>query len=311
MKRILFFSLGMFFFAFSVFGLDVKIFLKNNSVLYGKIDAKVLFVDTKYGKLEIPFEQASKIVMGKNSYPNLNERLNALLDKMRKAGNKEQLELADEMAKIGIYARDFLEEAFNRETQLQIILGDVIATIDNQSENDANESLFELDEIFAPNTHFYGTIENKNFVIETSFGKITLSKHLIYKIEAVSDKTEKEVFKLTLPATTIAAKGFLDSKIKVKKGDRLMINTTGNVKLASLNNLEFGPEGEFSQGNWNGFPFGALCARIGDKGTVFLAGKEYRSVVKESGNLFLTISETVYNQNNTGNYQIRITIIRN
>lgn len=79
--------------------------------------------------------------------------------------------------------------------------------------------------------------------------------------------------------------------------------------MASLSNLSFTPEGKSEQGSWGNIPYGALAGKIGEKGEPFLIGNKLNAVAKETSSLYLTISETLANENNTGEFIVKIKVM--
>lgn len=58
----------------------------------------------------------------------------------------------------------------------------------------------------------------------------------------------------------------------------------------------------------DGFPFGALIARIGVRGKRFLAGKASETAATESGRLYFAVNDNPHWQNNIGSYRMRLTV---
>jgi hypothetical protein len=181
--------------------------------------------------------------------------------------------------------------------------------------NGAESYIGEMDKIILNDeSTFTGEILLENLQIKTLYGILKFTKEQAASIQFINEGKPGLSFRkqFLLPANTyISANnatggGYLNTKIFVKKGETIEIKATGEITLASLSNLKVTPEGNPSQGSWMNIPFGGLAGKIGNNGTLFLIGKKYKAIAKESGYLFLTISETVFNNTNTGEYKVSI-----
>ncbi|MGZ4043214.1 MAG: hypothetical protein ACXVO9_08430, partial [Bacteroidia bacterium] len=121
--------------------------------------------------------------------------------------------------------------------------------------------------------------------------------------------------------------GWLKTGVTLKAGQRFTITANGEVTLASLSNSKYKPdgsskaegaadytkpynsgeEGEYSSG---GYPtYGQVVYKIGESSTETLkAGAKFSGTAKTSGVLMIAIYETVYNANNKGTYNVKVSL---
>jgi hypothetical protein len=95
--------------------------------------------------------------------------------------------------------------------------------------------------------------------------------------------------------------------ITVRRGERLIISASGEVKVGGNGNLTASPggAGETNQGNpVPGAPTGALIARIGN-GTPFAVGAQNNLSAPAAGQLFLGINDS-YLGDNQGSFQVQV-----
>ena len=109
--------------------------------------------------------------------------------------------------------------------------------------------------------------------------------------------------------------GWLNTGIKIKTGQKININASGEIILASLSGAKYTPDGaansttsEYESESSTYPTYGNLIFKIGDKGESIKAGSKYNNTAKDSGTLFLSIYETVYNSTNTGSYIVKVNL---
>ncbi len=89
--------------------------------------------------------------------------------------------------------------------------------------------------------------------------------------------------------------------VNLQQGSRLFISSTGNIQWSSNN---FSSPSGVPSGNtilYSGIPQSALVGRIGTTGTPFYVGDYYNSFANEAGSLFLSVNDSVKNDN-SGSY---------
>ena len=99
----------------------------------------------------------------------------------------------------------------------------------------------------------------------------------------------------------------------IKKGQKLNISATGEVVLQSLSGGKYTPDGAVGSAPGLGYDntyaqYGNLVFKIGEQGTMTVAGSKYNKVADNTGLLYLSIYETVYNASNSGYYNVKVQV---
>jgi len=99
-----------------------------------------------------------------------------------------------------------------------------------------------------------------------------------------------------------------DSGVTVDAGQRLVINSEGNVDLWPQGPGQYmaTPKGYNTAGKGGQFMAGALVAKIGEQGKAFYVGDRHDGSVNEEGKLYLHIVPSPWNNASTGTYRVRI-----
>jgi Ca2+-binding EF-hand superfamily protein len=110
-----------------------------------------------------------------------------------------------------------------------------------------------------------------------------------------------------------ATRGWVDTGLNVRSGDRLAIDANGTVTLSDNNADVAGPGGSQSGRRAPSAPLpnqpaGALIARIGDSGPMFLGNRQVVTS-NDTGRLYLAVNDDYFNDNR-GQFQVTISIQR-
>jgi hypothetical protein len=163
-----------------------------------------------------------------------------------------------------------------------------------------------------------GTFNLKSVDLKTEYGDLNVPKDKIKQmdISVYDEQSGEKIFKV-MANKNISGNtdgGWLNTGIKIKTGQKLSINASGEVVLQSLSGNKYNPDGAANSTSTTSeyastYPtYGNLVYKIGESGETVKAGSKYNGTVKESGTLYLAIYETVYNATNTGSYSVKISI---
>jgi hypothetical protein len=299
-----------------------KVTLRDGSIYNGSISIKTVDLQTDYGKLTIPLKNVTSIEVGlapdrsnKAKLDNLITQLSNEVEETRKIAYDELLKIkASELYVL----TDFLySDKYTPSVDNLWTLDQVISEIKSKFYLDDN--LQEKDNISIDGQYLMGGIFTfPSIEIKTEFGALTIPKEKITKIEVTYvPSTGSETAKIiNLPASKYisgnANGGWYRTGINVTKGQRISISATGEVTLASLSNAKYNPNGasgvESSYvGTGSTYPtYGQLVYKIGETGQVYTAGAKFNGAMAETGMLYISIYETVYNAANTGSYNVNI-----
>ena len=322
----------IFIFAFAVIstsifaqsGKDIlaKLTLRDGSVYNGSISIKSVDLQTEYGKLAIPLKNVSSIEVGlspdrsnKAKLENLIVQLSNEIEETRKIAYDELLKIKP--AEIYVLTDYLYSDKYIPAVDNLWTLGQLISEL--KSKLNLDDNIQEKDIISIDGQYMMGGIFTFPSVeIKTEFGALTIPKEKITKIEVTYvPSTGNESSKIiNLPASKYisgnANGGWFRTGINVTKGQRISMTATGEVTLASLSNAKYTPNGatgiESSYlGTGSTYPtYGQLVYKIGETGQIYTAGAKFNGAITETGMLYISIYETVYNAANTGSYNVNI-----
>lgn len=301
---------------------EIKVFLRDGSVFNGTVKSTPIEVTTKYGKLQIPFADISEITLGIIPDAKNKTKIEFQLNELQNENETTRQNAYDELIKISINELYIVEEFVYSEkyqpgeifTFTAESLFSELKQQFNISEGITSSDLISFGEAF----QIGGTTTLQNFDLKTTYGALSIPRTKIEKIQVIyvpgeSDNNSRNIIlQANKHISGNAAGGWLNTGIQVKKGQKIQISANGQIILASLSNAKYGPNGPvsttYNEGVSTYTQYGQLVYKIGDTGTMINAGAKYNGIAQQTGTLFLSIYETVYNQANTGSYTVVLKI---
>lgn len=287
---------------------EANIQLQDGSSFRGKLDIKSFEVETPYGKLVVPASDVIRIRVGKSSNKELKTKIDKLIADLGSKEFQTRETAQKELAKLGSKAYAEIEAATNSTdaevaTRAQALLAEI--SLGEDEEVQPNE-----DEIVTPTLTLRGTIKFDAFQLHTRFGTLKVEKKDVATITLSELADAGKTIKLTDRNT--AQSGWLDTGIRVKRGDRIIATATGSINWVNSGYVT-DPKGNPQIGQWTRTGnqvifYGALVGRIGQSGLFFLMGDKYNDKAQVDGNLFIAIGCNWGPQNATGEYKVRIEI---
>jgi hypothetical protein len=319
---------------------DVSLELLDGNILKGTATVNDVELMTAYGKLIIPVSKISHIDVGIG-------RDNAVLEKAKghikilatSTSDDTRKSAYTDLVKLGIKAIPAINDFFNDPKNIseestytgEFTLDNALSEI--KSGANLNHDAPMEDIVTMDNNYTMGGSYNfSKMDIKTEYGNLSVPKEKIKSIDvSVAVEPGKGEFSFKLVASkNISGNtngGWLKTGITVKSGQRFTITANGEVTLASLSNSKYKPdgsskaegavdytkpynsgdEGEYSSG---GYPtYGQVVYKIGETSTENLkAGAKFSGTAKTSGMLMIAIYETVYNANNKGAYNVKVSL---
>lgn len=291
--------------------------LKGGDVISGFTPTRTLQFATKYGNLAFPIRSVGTIELGIRRPKNeeeLVESLNTIQfgDSAEANFQFDKLTRADES--ILPVVRQYIQSPGYRalpERSLNVaVLYEVLLAKHSQTRNFKEMDVIYFDDVYS----MEGLFDFEELKLDTDFGSMTIERNQIQQIEVkiIEDPSiNARNFKLDAKQHVSANKedGWLNTGIIIKEGQYLQISASGQIMLASLSNNIYTPDGSV-----NGVPvkedgnvtFGNVVFKIGERGATKRAGADFAAEATQTGILYLSIYETVYNENNTGAYSVRV-----
>jgi len=303
---------------------DFRVNFRDGNTINGTTQITKIDLTTTFGKLTFPIKNISSIVLGiqpdianKEKFRKLINELNNPSEEARKKAYAELTSLEasavpviEQLVSDSVLASSTISE-FNITEIISILKGKYF--IENGYDSE--------DIITTDNLYRIGGISTlKDVSLKTEYGTLEIPKDKIKSIDVFYRDYDQNEAIYTLPANKYisgnTAGGWLKTNIYVKPGQRVSITATGEVTLASLSNAKYKPdgasattaatyEGDYSYGST--YPtYGNLVYKVGEVGAMVKAGSKYNFVATQGGCIYLSIYETVYNANNSGNYNVKV-----
>ncbi len=300
---------------------DVTLYFYDGSVLYGNAKMKdVINFTTNYGKISIPLRDISQINFGLEKDESIATDINKYIQILANASDEKNASAAAEsISKYGLKAIYYLEKysdnnAISKPENIQNLINAILAT-NNVYEYNFNDAItLNNGDIISGNIDFK-TIEFVNSFLNTS-----ISTYKIKNIDVFYTDSKNGFFSFILKASKhIMANnngGWLNTGVKVKKGQSIEIAARGEIVLASLDNKKYTPDGVLvgsvdppeSSTDPTYYSYGTLIFKIGNNGKNLKAGSNTKYIADNDGVVYLTIHETVYSDKNTGAYQVKLSV---
>jgi hypothetical protein len=303
--------------------LKITLKLRRGDIIQGDCILISLLFQTPYGDLTIPFENLSQIDLGLVPSVETKQKVNNFFNIIQDSSADICKEVFDEMCKLDITAIPEIakyiskDECLYPEYRFEAVLEFLCSKFDIKDYQD--HDLIHLNYIYK----FPGIADLHSIEINTHYGILSVPRNDIFSMEIhkpSNDVDSIKNFKLEPNKFVTGAgdSGWLNTGIKLGKGQLFSIQSEGEIKLASLNNDIHKPSGSYltANGNWtegndsipNASPmFGNVVFKIGNNDNTFkVAGSYYKGNAYSSGTLFLSIYETLFNPSNSGYYDVTV-----
>ncbi|MHC4971048.1 MAG: hypothetical protein ACYTG3_01820 [Planctomycetota bacterium] len=279
----------------------LEIRLQSGTTLVGRMDPVEWQVRTDFGALTVPVRSVRHVRFGRLANA---ERLavvrELILDLASANPERRQRARAALRAEGAFAARDLIRAAeAHDDPEVKRISQEILDELDL----DEDEILPDTDEIQTDKFNLAGTIELAAFKVTVpELGTLAVRRRDIVFIRAFAhDRTKK----FSLTGAHIWPNGWLDTKLKVQKGEKLRITAEGTLHYPNWGQA-FTPDGNPRMGNMNGHVWGTLVAKVGEKGTLFRVGSNYSGKALASGTLYFLAMIQVRGQPSTGEYTVRV-----
>jgi len=309
--------------------IELKLSLRDGNVVSGTSSSiTVVSLNTDYGKLEIPVKNVSSLEFGITPDNDNKGKIINLIKQMNDPAEEKRQAAYDELIKMNIGAIPVINDyIYGTEYQPSEYTDYTPDAAFNEMKNlyGVDESFNDKDIVKIDYEYTMGgTFALKTISLKTEYGLLDVPKEKIKEVEITycDEQNGNKAFKL-IASKHISGNengGWLNTGIKIKNGQKININASGEIVLESLSGNKYTPDGSVSnpssdyesdESNYCGsaYPsYGNVVYKIRDDGEAIKAGSKYSGTAKSSGALFLSIYETVYNASNTGSYTVKVNI---
>ncbi len=298
----------------------VQFHLMDGAIVSGKLQMKELEVETDFGLLKIPVDSIRGFAPGLKSHAVARQKIKALIEKLGETEAEKREPAIEALLRLGPGVRaevDRVVKAGGAEFQKKLKTGldELDTELEQLEQDDSAEvplALTEGDSVETPTFTAVGRIVPQTFVLASPYGdlKVKLSDIRRAKRE-VAEKSEIRK-SIKVDGVNLVQHDFVDSGIRVQKGDKISVNADGTVVMTPWGTeAKSTPDGAANY-DWyvpEKIPGGALVAKIGS-GEVIKVGAKHTYVAERSGMLrfAIAISEQYADQVFPGNYNVRIRV---
>lgn len=297
--------------------------LKNGDVVTGKTTLPKITVITAYGSLTIPIEKVSNLKLGIVSDHTKDGAVLPDLSKLQTANEAEAKVIYERLFAYGtpilstvitFTQNPFYKISDNEKYTIEQLIDELYKKADLTTGQSVNDAV-----TFDGSNYLEGSVAFGDITIQAEYGNLTFRRD---KIESLDISPVEEVTPNSDGSYKLKGnyhisgndnnKGWLNTGVKVKSGDKFVINATGKVVLKSLSGGTYGPDGYVSGTKDAAYTddmetkYGSVVYKIGEYGQIKQAGSKYEGVAAEEGVVYISIYETVYDKGNTGSYNVKV-----
>lgn len=277
----------------------IRLHLQDGSVISGDLSVSEVTVETQFGNLIVPIEKIRSFIPGLDSNKKAAEQIAGLIEKLASDDYKTREQAHKDLAAMGTKVQRELEKHVGSENaELKRHVSEILKEFEEAAEEEEEDSAaaatpwIQLDTVVTTDFTVLGKVTPQDFTIDSKYGPLKVALGDISKGEREVGAKESFRKNFTVPGDALAQRGFKSTGIRVQAGDKINVKADGSIVMSPWgSNARSGPDGMPNYGWYipNQIPGGALCARIGEKGSVFKVGRSLTFVAKNSGVLQFAI----------------------
>jgi hypothetical protein len=341
------------FLLFSQEKIEVNALLYNGKRIIGASNLKEINVRTNYGNFNIPIKKAKQIYFGLKADPNIQTKINAYLADLQSNSELVQKNAYTKILEIGIKSIPIISKYIDANDEMIAPNGYSPTKVYNDllESTNAVENLSEMDILeFDADYRIQGNVLLQKIEINTEFGlqSIPVSNICTMEISTVESFGGITGYKLMAnKQISSEADGWINTGIKLKAGQKLNISANGVIKLASLSNAKYTPDGAIekiaevaadpapmtiedssvsiasmdetvrfmppvvTEEPYYAYPeYGQLVYKIGETGETLKAGSKFTGKIEKTGTLYLSIYETSIDKKNSGFFTAKVKVFK-
>ncbi len=325
MKKItLLFIAGMTMLSTFAANVQLVVSLKNGDVVTGAATLPKMTIQTPYGTLSVPIEKINSIKLGLVSDHTKDGAVLPDLNKLQTVSENEAKGIYERLLGYGtpilstivnFTQNPFYKISDNEKYTIEQLIDELYKKADLTSDAALNDAI-----TYDGSNYVEGALTFGDITLQTEYGTLNLKRNKI---------TSMEVSFLDEP-TSISAdgnyklkanyhisgndndKGWVNTGVKVKSGDKFTITASGKIVLKSLSGGVYSPNGYVSGIKDGAYTddaelrYGTVVYKIGTEGEMIAAGSQYEGIADNDGYIYISIYETVYDKANSGSYTVKV-----
>lgn len=297
----------------------LRLYLMEGSVVSGKLSVEQISVATDFGTLQVPVSEILSFTPGLDSHPSERARISRLIAQLGANAAAERDEAQKALSELGLAVRAQLNAHANdedpeRRKRVQLILNELEDQSEEEPETVQATGLVDDDTLTTTRFTVVGKISPKSFEVQTQFGPLTVALTDIRRGQRESGSKAEVRKNVSVSGNNLVQLQFQDG-VRVNRGDKVSIKADGTLVMSPWgNNSVSTPNGD-QRFQWyipNKIPGGALVARVGSTGEIFMVGADHTFVATRSGELSFAVAmhPQYANQgyNYPGEYSVKVRV---
>jgi hypothetical protein len=273
--------------------------LRSGTLLVGEIEPPNWKVTTAFGELMVPVAEIRRVRFGRRAQPERLARVEEAVKNLASANPERRDYARASIVQEGIFAVPSLRETVktNPDPEVKRIASEILKELDPDDEAVVPDD----DQVDTQRFSLLGQIQLEAFRVNVKeLGALVVKRG---DVESIRSAAPDDTKKITVEGSSCWPNGWLDTKIKVEKGEKLKITTTGTIFFPNWGQA-FTPDGNQNMGMMNNMMVGTLAARVGPKGTMFRLGSNFSGAMPATGTLQLILNIQAPDQPNQGEFTV-------
>jgi hypothetical protein len=267
-----------------------------------------LDVQTKFGKLTIPFSDIRRVDFGLHVPQDVGTQITQSIKLLGSGLHKDREGASRDLVHAGHFAFPSLQKA-SRSSDQEVAVR-AVSLIRQISERVPPEVLKLKEEDVIQTSEFtvVGRIDAASIKAHSAhFGEQSLK---LSELRTLFLRNQNGAGEFVLDAAKhgSALDQWFDTGIAVDATLRLHVTSEGSIDLWPQGAGQYvaSPKGYNTAGKGGAFMAGTLIGKIGENGKAFLIGERYDANATEEGRLFLLITPSPWNNASAGAYRVRV-----
>ncbi|MCK6458883.1 MAG: hypothetical protein L6Q95_03200 [Planctomycetes bacterium] len=273
--------------------------LRSGTVLVGRIEPPSWKVATAFGELTVPVVEIRRVRFGRRAQPERLAKVEEAVQRLAAAEPERRNHARAAIVQEGTFAVPSLRAAAKThdDPEVKRIAAEILKELDPDDE----VVMPDDDQVDTARFSVLGQIQLEAFKVNVGeLGPLVVKRGDVEGIRSAAPDSSR---KITVAGTNCWPNGWLDTKIKVEKGERLKIQATGTIFFPNWGQA-FTPDGNQNMGAMNGMMVGTLAARVGPKGTIFRIGSSFNGAMPAAGTLQLILNIQAPDQPHEGEFSL-------
>jgi uncharacterized protein YdeI (BOF family) len=306
---------------------EVRIALRDGTLLTGKLGVKQLSVQTKYGVLTVPVDRLRRFTPGLDSQVALANEIKGLISTLGAAAMSEREKARKQLVGLGPSVLGELRkwrgsDKDDGHTERSKQMKKVIDQLEELDEEGTDEfsvptaAWIHGDKIVTTTFTIVGRVSPKEFAFVSKYGPIRVSLADIRSIERDVDDKSKVSRTVQVEGKYLAQRGFRSSGIWLEPGDQVTIKAAGSITMTPWGKGKTSTPAGKKEFGWyvnKKIEGGALVGKIGG-GEIVKLGAEKTFTAQRSGLLQFAIAmQQDYSKGNhlfPGSYSVHVRVTR-